>query len=159
VPQDRIVTAEASRTNPGNNKNAEDVEFLLDALRTSLAEVRLGELATQRSSDMRVREYGAKIRDDHGAQAAELKRLLEPLAVTIPEEPSAEAQLHHAALERLSGKEFDAGYLDAMVASHRQALEEYGAQTHANPDRALADFASKSVAMLREHLATAESLR
>jgi putative membrane protein len=159
VPQDRIVTAEATRTNPGNNKNAEDVEFLLDALRTSLAEVRLGELATQRSADMRVRELGAAIRDDHSAQAAELRRLLEPLAVTIPEEPSAEAQLHHAALARLSGKEFDAAYLDAMIASHRQALEEYGAQTHANPDRALGEFASKSVTMLREHLATAEALR
>jgi putative membrane protein len=161
VPQDRIVTAEAARANPGNNKNAEDVEFLLDALRTSLAEaeVRLGDLATQRSADMRVREYGAAMRDDHGAQAAELRRLLEPLAVTIPEEPSAEAQLNHAALARLSGKEFDTAYLDAMIASHREALEEYGAQTHANPDRALGEFASKSVTMLREHLATAEGLR
>ena len=46
-----------------------------------------------------------------------------------------------------------------MIASHKEALEAYGAQTHANPDRALADFASKGMAMLREHLATAESLR
>lgn len=158
VPQDRIVTAEASPASPGNDKSAEDVEFLLDALRTSLAEVRMGELATQRGSDMRVREYGAKLRSDHTTQAAELERLLQPLAVTIPTEPSTEAQSHHAALARLSGEQFDAAFLDAMITSHREALEEYGAQTHANPDRALGDFASKSVAMLRGHLATAESL-
>jgi putative membrane protein len=159
VPQDRIVTAEASRTNPGNNKNAEDVEFMLDALRTSLAEVQMGELATQRSSDTRVRDYGARIQSEHSAQAAELERLLEPLAVTIPAEPSAEAQLQHTALARLSGEQFDAAFIDAMIASHKEALEEYGAQTHANPDRALADFASKGVTMLREHLAAAEALR
>jgi putative membrane protein len=159
VPQDRIVTAEASRTAPGNNKNAEDVEFLLDALRTSLAEVRMGELATQRGSDARVRDYGAKIRSDHTAEAAEIKRMLEPLSVTIPEEPSAEAELHHAALSRLSGEQFDAAFIDAMIASHEAALEEYGAQTHANPDRALAELASSGVTMLREHLAAAQALR
>jgi len=40
-----------------------------------------------------------------------------------------------------------------------EAIEQYGAQTHANPDRMLADFASKGLSMLREHLETAESLR
>ncbi len=158
VPQDRIVTAEASRPNAGS-KNAEDVEFLLDALRTSLAEVRMGDLAAQRGSAAGVREYGAKLRSDHTAQAAEIKRLLQPLAVTIPEEPSAEAQIHHASLARLSGAEFDAAFLDAMIASHQEAIEEYGAETHANPDRSLGEFASKGVALLREHLAAAEALR
>ena len=119
----------------------------------------MGELATQRSSDTRVREYGARIQREHTAQAAELERLLEPLGVTIPAEPSAAAQLEHTALARLSGEQFDAAFIDAMIASHKEALEEYGAQTHANPDRALAEFASKGVTMLREHLATAESLR
>lgn len=158
VPQDRIVTAEAARANPGANKNADDVEFLLDALRSSLAEVEMGELAAQRSSDTKVRDYGAKIRSDHAAQADKIKRLLQPLAVTIPDEPANEAQLHHAGLARLSGKEFDSAFIGEMIASHKKAIEEYGAQTHANPDRALGEFASESLTMLREHLALAEAL-
>jgi putative membrane protein len=159
VQQDRIVTAEASPTSPGNNKNAEDVEFLADALRTSLAEVQMGELATQRGSATRVREFGARLRSEHSTQAAEIERLLKPLAVAIPTEPSTEAQAHHAALARLSGEQFDAAFIDALIASHKEAIEEYGAETHANPDRALGEFASKSLTMLREQLATAESLR
>ena len=62
-------------------------------------------------------------------------------------------------LERLSGQEFDAAFIEMMIAAHTEAIEKYGAQTHANPDRALADFASKSLSMLREHLAAAQSLR
>jgi putative membrane protein len=155
----RIVTAEAPGATPPNNKNAEDIEFLVDALRTALAEVRLGELAEQHSYDPRVRDYGAKLKSDHAAQVAEIKRMLKPLNVTLPVEPSAQAQLQHASLARLTGEQFDAGFLESMIASHKEAIEKYGAETHANPDRMLSDFASKSLPMLREHLAVAESLR
>jgi putative membrane protein len=160
TPQNRpIVTAEAARESPPNNKNAEDIEFLIEAMRTGLAEVALGDLAAQQSYEPRVRDYGAKLKSDHAAQVAEIERMLKPLQVTIPTEPSAQAQTHHAALARRSGQQFDAAFIEMMIASHREAIEKYGAQTHANPDRALSDFASRSLAMLREHLATAESLR
>jgi putative membrane protein len=160
VPQDRgIVTAEASRESPPNNKNTEDVEFLVEAMRTGLAEVQLGELAAQRSDDPRVRDFGAKLKSDHAAQVAEIERMLQPLQVAVPTEPSTKAQAQHAALARLTGEQFDAAFLEAMVASHTEAIEQYGAQTHANPDRTLSEFASKSLPVLREHLATAEALR
>jgi putative membrane protein len=160
VPQNRpIVTAEAARESPPNNKNAEDVEFLVEAMRTGLAEVQLGELATQRGHDARVRDYGARLKTDHAAQVAEIERMLKPLNVTVPVEPSAQAQTHHAALSRLAGEPFDAAFVEMMIASHTEAIEEYGAQTHANPDRMLSEFASRSLPMLREHLAAAESLR
>jgi putative membrane protein len=158
-PNRSIVTAEAPRETPANNKNAEDVEFLVEAMRTGLAELELGELATQRSYDPRVREYGERLQRDHTAQVTEIERMLAPLNVAIPTEPGPEALAHRARLERLSGQEFDAGFIEMMIASHTDAIEEYGAQTHANPDRALADFASRSLAMLREHLAVAQSLR
>jgi putative membrane protein len=154
-----IVTAEAPRATPGRNRNAEDLEFLVEALRTALAEVKMGELAAERGRDARVRDYGANLARDHAEQAAELEQLLEPLGVTIPEEPSAEALSHHAALARLPAEEFDAAFIQMMIWTHTEAIEKYGAQTHANPDRALADFASKSLPLLREHLAAAEALR
>jgi putative membrane protein len=160
VPQNRaIITAEGPRETPPNNKNAEDVEFLVEALRTALAEVRFGELAEQRGNDARVRDYGARLENDHLAQVTELERMLKPLNVTVPVEPSTEAQAHHAALARLTGEQFDKAFIDMMITAHTEAIEQYGAQTHANPDRMLSDFASKSLTMLREHLSVAESLR
>ncbi|RPI61268.1 MAG: DUF4142 domain-containing protein, partial [Lysobacterales bacterium] len=134
-----IVTAEGPREAPPNNKNAEDVEFLVEALRTALAEVRFGELAEQRGNDARVRDYGAKLKNDHLAQVAEIERMLKPLNVTVPVELSVEAQAHHAALARLAGEQFDKAFIEMMIASHTEAIEQYGAQTHANPDRMLAD--------------------
>jgi putative membrane protein len=158
-PENRsIAVAEAPQPSRGNHNPAQ-AEFLVEALRTSLAEARLGELATQQSYDARVRDYGARLRSDHTAHATEIERLLEPLGVTIPTEPSAEALTQQATLERLTGKEFDAAFVQLMIWSHTEAIEKYGAQTHANPDRALHDFAAASLPMLREHLAAAEALR
>jgi putative membrane protein len=159
APNRSIVTAEAPRAPAAENKNAEDLEFLTEALRTGLAEVQMGELAAQRGNDPRVRAYGAKLKTDHAAQAAEIEALLKPLNVAIPAEPSSDAQVHHAALARLSGEEFDSRFVEMMIASHSEAIEKYGAQTHANPDRTLHDFAAKALPMLREHLAEAQSLR
>jgi putative membrane protein len=150
-----IATAEANRT----AANPRQTEFLLDALRASLAEVQMAELAAQRSDDQRVRDYGTKIKSDHTAHAAEIERLLEPLGVTIPTEPSPEALAQVTALTRLTGKEFDAAFVQQMIWTHTDAIEQYDAQTHANPDRSSHDFASQSLPMLRGHLAAAESLR
>lgn len=160
-PSDQgIVTAEASpRVAPPDNASSRSTEFLLDALRTSLAEARMGKLAAQQSRDQRVRDYGMKLESDHTAHAGEIERLLEPLNVTIPTEPSAEALSQIAALTRLSGDEFDAAFVQMTIWTHTEAIERYGAQTHANPDRSLHDFAARSLPMLREHLAKAEALR
>jgi putative membrane protein len=151
-----IVTAEATAR---ANWSAAQIEFLLNALRSSLAEIRMGELAAQSSYDQELRVYGTKLKSDHTAHAAEIERMLEPLGVTIPTEPSAEALSQLAALQRLSGEELDAAFVQMMIWTHTDAIEKYGAQTHANPNRALHDFATRSLPMLREHLAAAESLR
>ncbi len=150
-----VASAEANRT-AGNPRQT---EFLLDALRASLAEVRMGELAAQQSDDQRVRDYGTKLKGDNMAHAAEIERLLAPLGVAIPTEPSAEALARLAALTRLTGKEFDAAFVQQMIWAHTDAIEKYGGQIQANPDRASHDFATQSLPMLREHLAAAESLR
>jgi putative membrane protein len=150
-----IVTADASR----GSRNTRQIEFLLEALRGSLADVRMGELAAQQSNDQRVRDYGTKLKSDFTAHATEIERLLEPLGVTIPTEPSAEGQSRLATLTRLSGEEFDMAFVQQMIWTHTDAIESYGAQTHANPDRSVHDFAAASLPMLREHLAKAEALR
>lgn len=160
-PSDQsIVTAEASpRVAPADAASSRSTEFLLDALRTSLAEARMGKLAAQQSYAQPVRDFGLKLESDHTAHAGEIERLLEPLNVTIPTEPSAEALSQIAALTRLTGEEFDAAFVQAAIWMHNDAIEQYGAQTHANPDRSLHDFATRSLPMLREHLARAEALR
>ena len=159
-PQDQsIVTAEASRRAPADTTNTRSTEFLMDALRASIANTRMGELAMEQSGDQRVRDYGARLKSDFASHAADIQQLLMPLGVPVPTQLSAEGISHLAALARLSGKEFDMAFVQQMIWTHTDAIERYGAQTHANPDRSVHEFAAASLPMLREQLAKAEALR
>jgi putative membrane protein len=159
-PQDQsIVTAEASPRAPTETTSARSTEFLMDALRASLANARMGELAMEQSGDQRVRDYGTRLKSDFASHAADIQQLLMPLDVSIPTQLSAEAISRLATLARLSGKEFDMAFVQQMIWTHTDAIERYGAQTHANPDRSVHEFAAASLPMLREQLAKAEALR
>lgn len=157
--QNRQVPSTSAPVSPQTQvAHGEDAEFLLDALRSSKAEMQMGELAQQRSKNAAVQQFGEKLRADHAKAADEIETLLEPLNMNVPAEPSTEQQSHYAALAKLSGEEFDRAFVPLMVASHREAIAKYEAQTHANPNRQVSDLATKLLPVLREHLATAESL-
>jgi putative membrane protein len=140
-------------------KDGADVEFLLDALSGSLAEARLGELAQQRSQSSAVRDYAKRLQSDHATAVQEIKGILGTLNVTMPDEPTYDAQNREAALAKLSGPAFEAAFLKVAIESHEQALAQYGAQTRANPNEPLALFAAKALPMLEEHLVAAKSLQ
>ena len=95
--------------------HGEDAEFLLDALRSSKAEMQMGELAQQRSKNAAVQQFGEKLRADHAKAADEIETLLEPLNMNVPAEPSTEQQSHYAALAKLSGEEFDRAFVEAQT--------------------------------------------
>lgn len=156
APEPQGPSTTAAQANRGSTRQ---IEFLLDALRTSLANVRMGELAAQQSGDQRVRDYGARLKNDFTTQAGEIERLLEPLDVTIPTEPSADELARLAALTRLTGREFDMAFVQQLIWTHTDSVESYDAQTRANPNRSVHDFAAASLPMLREHLIKAEALR
>jgi putative membrane protein len=134
------------------------VEFIQEALRTSLAEVQLASLAQSRSGNVKLRDYAQKVAADHGRSIQEMKGLLQTVNVVAPASPSVEAQALHDKLAKLSGPEFDAAYLELMVESHEEAIEQYGAQTHANDNKELGAVASRSLPVLKEHLAGANEL-
>jgi putative membrane protein len=157
---DNAVSAESpNAAGAPQSTDSEDVEFLVEALHTGMAEVEMARLAQQRGTPA-VKEFGKKLEADHTRTAQEIKEQLGTQNVTTTRaEPTVGAQTHAAALAKLSGGEFDAAFLKLMVASHEEAIEKYGAQTHANPNKELSEFAAKTLPTLREHLATAQSLQ
>jgi putative membrane protein len=140
-------------------EDVDDSNFLMEALQTDLAEIKMGELAAQRGTSMGVKEYGEKLQADHSKALQDTSALAKELGVTIPTEPTEEAQEHHAAISKLSGAEFDAAFVSQMIMGHEKAIAKFTEQTHANPNKEIAALATKRLPTLREHLAIAESLQ
>lgn len=140
-------------------KDAEDAEFLTGAIRSNITEIRMGELANQKSTNPQVKQYGTKLKTDHSKTLQEITVFAETTGLTIPTEPDAEQQASLKMLSTLAGAQFDGQFIEHMVMAHTEAVEKYSAQTHANPNKALSDLASKTLPTLREHLEIAKSLQ
>jgi putative membrane protein len=148
-----VVLAVAARA-----EDVEDSKFLQNAIQSNIAEVKMSELALQRSNDDEVRDFAHRLQTDHSVSMQQTTALAKDLGTNIPSTPTAEAQEHYASLAKLSGQEFDGAFVNHMVAAHRESIAKFDQEARANPNQAIADFAAKTLPTLKQHLATGEAL-
>ena len=136
----------------------QDREFVNKAATGGLAEVELGRIAAQRAARPSVRSFGERMVTDHGRSSEQLASLARSKGIEVPTalEPSQQAMRDR--LSGLSGNDFDRDYMSEMVRDHTEdiALFERAAETSTDPD--LKAWATRSLPMLREHLALARQV-
>lgn len=76
----------------------------------------------------------------------------------LPTELSSEHKAMRSKLEKLSGKEFDRQYMQAMVQDHAKSVALFEKQANSNDDIALQSFASKTLPIIRQHYTLAQQL-
>ena len=96
-----------------------DKTFVKKAAEGGLAEVELGQLATQKASSEDVKKFGQRMVDDHSKANDQLKQVAAQEHIDLPTEPSAKDKATKARLEKLSGEQFDRAYMRDMVKDHR----------------------------------------
>jgi putative membrane protein len=136
-----------------------DAKFLTDAIRGDLAEVKLGELAEQRGQSEGVREFGKMLAEDHAKAEKKAAELAKDLNVTPPTQPTSEQMQKYAALERLSGAEFDREFAAAMAKDHEEDIAKYEKQAQGANNAKVAKLAEETLPTLKQHLAVAEGLQ
>ena len=138
--------------------NEADREFVSKAATGGTAEVELGRVATQRAVRPSVRSFAERMVADHGRANAELAALARRKGLEVPTalEPSQQAMRDR--LSGLSGPDFDRAYMSEIVRDHTEdiALFERAAEISSDPD--LKAWATRSLPMLRDHLALARQV-
>ena len=136
----------------------QDREFVNKAATGGLAEVELGRLAAQRAARPSVRSFGERMVTDHGRGNAELATLARSKGIEVPTALEPSQQAVRDRLSSLSGNDFDRDYMSEMVRDHTEdvALFERAAETSTDPD--LKAWATRSLPMLRAHLALARQV-
>ncbi|MDB4920480.1 DUF4142 domain-containing protein [Mucilaginibacter sp.] len=142
------------KTNPNNNiaLSAADARFAVEAANGGMAEVELGNLAQQKATNARVKEFGAMMVMDHSKANAEMKQLAASKKITLPDSISADEKKLKADLSAKSGAEFDKAYVEAMVKDHKEdikAFEDAGKQVKYPEMQA---FIAKTLPVLQKHL-------
>jgi putative membrane protein len=148
-------------------------DFAEKAAHGSMAEVQLGQLASERGQNAEVKQFGQMMVRDHTKASEELKQAVAAHNITLPTELDDEHRDLVDKLRNLRGAEFDREYIDAMVDGHeemqdllesrtedaRDASPSGAAGTEDAANAAVNQWALKAKPTVDQHLKTAQQIQ
>lgn len=132
--------------------------FLKTAAQEQQAEIALGRLVTEKSSDPEVKQFGAKMVEDHQQANLEVQRLAIKEGVQLPRRMSEQQKHIQQELSQLSGREFDLAYMQYVLNDHKKDVNELEQSAQQLPDRAIKQWASSALPVLKQHLQRARTI-
>lgn len=138
--------------NTGQEKPSRaDFNFMKQAAIGGMAEVELGKLAQQNGQDPQVKQFGAKMEQDHSQANQQLEQLATEQGVQLPKQLDPKHQQDMDRLSRLRGPGFDKAYMRMMVEDHNKDLKEFQHQAQTTKDSPLQQFTQQGVQMIEQH--------
>lgn len=149
---------DAAPSSGASGQTMKDKMFLRKAAEGGMAEVQLGQLASQKASGSDVKDFGSKMVTDHTELNNDMKPIAESMGVMLPKKVNAKDQAEYDKLNGLSGNDFDTEYITYMVKDHHADLREFRMEAASTTDPTLKTAVEKGQKVIREHLTMVESL-
>jgi len=148
IASDTTTTADVTSQQVSDS----DTTFANKAAISGMAEVEFGQLALQKASNAKVKDFASMMVKDHSKANEELKAIATAKNIALPASLDAEHAKVKEELTAKTGAEFDKAYVKAMVDGHQKtlALMEDGSKN--NQDAELKGFAAKTAPVVKLHL-------
>jgi putative membrane protein len=130
----------------------QDKMFVSKALAGGMAEVQLGQLTLQKSSNEQVKQFAQRMIDDHTKLGEQMKPVAEQVGVSVPTKISKKDKTTIAKLGTLSGAAYDQAYIKDMLQDHKQDLNEFQMEASSGQDQTVKDAASQGSQLIAQHL-------
>jgi putative membrane protein len=141
---------------PGRLSN-DDQEFLRKAAQDGLAEVQLGQLAQHKAMREEVRQFAARMVDDHAKANEKLKSIAAANGVQVPSSLDRKHEKEMNELSQLIGGDFDRAYMSRMLSEHHEDVERFRERAKADPQNDVTRFAAATLPVLESHMAAARA--
>jgi putative membrane protein len=138
--------------------SAIDRMFVTKAMQGSMAEVQLGQLTLEKSSNDQVKQFAQRMIDDHTKLNDQMKPVAQQLGVTPPNQISKNDRKTIAKLQGLSGPAYDQAYIQDMVKDHKQDLNDFQMEASSGQDQTVKDAANQGSKVIAGHLQMAQQL-
>lgn len=137
----------------------DDAEFTTKAAASGIAEVELGKLALEKSTNAQVKEFATMMVSDHGKANEELKMIAASKNISLPTTLDEDHQKMWDNLNGKTGADFDKKYVSDMVDGHQKTLDLMEKQAKDGEDAELKAFASKTAPIVKAHLDQIKKIR
>jgi putative membrane protein len=135
-----------------------DKMFVAKAMQGGMAEVQLGQLTLQKSSDDQVKQFAQHMIDEHTRMIDQMKPVAQQLGVSVPNKVSKKDTKTMAKLEGLSGSAYDQAYIQDMVKDHKQDLSDFQTEASSGQDQTTKDAANQGSKIISQHLQMIEQI-
>ena len=136
----------------------QDKKFVKEAAQGGLAEIKLGQLAQEKSNSEDVKSFGAKMVHDHTQLNEDIKPFVNSMNIVAPTEPSPKDTALYNRLSKLQGEQFDKQYMTAMLKDHHKDLADFKHEIATTKDQNLKQTVEKGEQVIAGHLQMAEQV-
>lgn len=154
-PMDRPLT---TNQDPNGPEAMMDKAFVRQALEGGMAEVELGQLALQKSSNEEVKQFAQRMVDDHTKLGDQMKQVAQQLGMKPPDKPSSKDKSTMARLQALNGEAFDKAYIKDMVKDHQHDAKDFEQEAQNTSNPALREAVSQGSQIINQHLQMIEQI-
>jgi len=117
-----------------------------------MAEIQLSKLAQQKSTNKKIKDFADMMVTDHTKAADTLSAIAKAKNITLPASLDADHQKKYDDLSKMSGADFDKGYVKIMVSDHQDAVNLFQDEAKNGTDPQLKAFAGKVEPIIQMHL-------
>ncbi len=135
-----------------------DSSFFKNVAEAGIAEVDAGNLASEKATDSKVKDFAAMMVKDHTAANDKLKQLAETKGVKLPSGASVAQKAEYAKLKVLSGDSFDKSYIKGQVKDHRKVIAMLKKEIASGEDADAKAFAQSVLPTIQSHLKAANTI-
>ena len=128
-----------------------DRQFLAAAAQGSMAEIKLGQLASEKASDERVRLLGQKMVTGHTVLSNNLKPFADRMGLQPPAKLKPRDQADYDRLSGLSGADFDHEYVATLMKDHSEDLTAFRREAASANDQDLKMTVMKGESAIERH--------
>jgi putative membrane protein len=136
----------------------QDMKLMEEIAQANIAEVATGKLAQSKAQASEVRQFAARMVDEHSRLLREGAALAIAKDMPMPTTPNATHQAALKQLESMSGEAFDQAYLQQMVKEHQATLQLLNQASSQARDPQLRTHVQRVIPHVQQHLATAQRM-
>ncbi|WEK33496.1 MAG: DUF4142 domain-containing protein [Candidatus Pseudobacter hemicellulosilyticus] len=131
-----------------SEKNA---QFVVDAVEANATEIRLAELALQKSSDKEVKDIAKQLVTDHTAALNDLKVLAGNKSISIPTEDPEKAKEKVKDLSEKKPADFNKAWTDQLMEKHMKTISDYERALNELSDQDIKNWINTVLPKIRAH--------
>lgn len=136
-----------------------DADFIATVNDIVNAEIAAGKLAMAKGSDKRIKNFGRIMVKDYTKALTKLNKLAATKRIRLPQKPTLETVNKLAALNSMTGKDFDRAYIDYITADHKNAILIFENAQKNCFDKDIKAIARKGILVFKRHLEAIFAIR